>query len=195
MQQLFKTIKGLWSLLVGLKITGVELCKPWITVHYPREQVDNISSFRGHIELVPAPEDPLLPRCIMCLKCAEACPSQCITVRAHIKGDGNGHSSHVEALMLAPEVESPYSIHRTPPPEKIERVLDAFGLNFGLCSLCGLCVQSCPVGAIRFSRNAYLIGTTRKHFELDLLARLKTPMRSTVSTRTDLNGADVLWKN
>jgi NADH-quinone oxidoreductase subunit I len=195
MQQLLKTIKGLWSLLVGLKITGVELCKPWITVHYPREQVDNIGSYRGHIELVSTPEDPLTPRCIMCQRCAEACPSQCITVRAHVKDDENGHGDHDEGLMLAPDVPSPYSIHRMPPPEKIERVLDAFGLNFSLCSLCGLCVQSCPVGAIRFSRNAYLIGTVRQHFELDLLARLKASMESSVVTRMDLNGADGLWKN
>jgi hypothetical protein len=30
------------------------------------------------------------------------------------------------------------------------------------------------VDAIRFSRNAYLVGTTRQSFDLDLLARLKS---------------------
>ena len=104
MKRLIKTLKGLWSLIVGLKITGVELVKPWLTVHYPRQEVTNLSSFRGHIELMPAAGDPLTSRCIMCWKC----------------------------------------------------------------------VEICPVDAIRFSRNAYLVGTTRQSFDLDLLARLKS---------------------
>jgi formate hydrogenlyase subunit 6/NADH:ubiquinone oxidoreductase subunit I len=37
-------------------------------------------------------------------------------------------------------------------------------------------VQSCPVDAIRFSRNSYLVGTTRQSFELDLLERLRNPV-------------------
>ena len=51
MNRFLKTLKSLWSLVVGLKITGVELWKPWLTVHYPRQEVDNVASFRGHIEL------------------------------------------------------------------------------------------------------------------------------------------------
>ena len=47
-------------------------------------------------------------------------------------------------------------------------------LNYSLCSLCGLCVQSCPTGAIRFSQNVYLVGRTREELELDLMARLKS---------------------
>jgi hypothetical protein len=34
------------------------------------------------------------------------------------------------------------------------------------------------VDAIRFSRNAYLVGPTRQSFELDLLARLKSQAAS-----------------
>jgi len=174
MKRLIKTLKGLWSLIVGLKITGVELFKPWITVHYPRQEVTNISSFRGHIELMPATDDPLTPRCIMCWKCVEICPSRCISLRMHVKGEEPGQAGADPGLLLAPEVKSPYSVHLAPPPEKIERVLDSYRLNYSLCSLCGLCVQTCPVDAIRFSRNAYLVGTTRQSFDLDLMARLKS---------------------
>ncbi|MGE5257643.1 MAG: 4Fe-4S binding protein [Hyphomicrobiales bacterium] len=179
MKRLVKTLKGLWSLIVGLKITGVELFKPWITVHYPRQEVTNLASFRGHIELMPATDDPLAPRCIMCWKCVEICPSRCISLRMHVRGEEPGKSSADTGLLLAPEVKSPYSVHLAPPPEKIERVLDSYRLNYSLCSLCGLCVQSCPVDAIRFSRNAYLVGTTRQSFDLDLLARLKSRAAST----------------
>ena len=171
MKRLFKTLKGLWSLVVGLKITGVELFKPWLTVHYPRQEVDNLAGYRGHIELMPAADDPLTARCIMCWKCVEICPSRCISLRMHAKGEEAGAAD--SGLFLGPEVKSPFSAHLAPPPDKIERVLDSFRLNYSLCSLCGLCVQSCPVDAIRFSRNAYLVGTTRQSFELDLLARLR----------------------
>lgn len=174
MKQLAKTIKGLWSLLVGLKITGIEFCKPWLTVHYPRQEVDNLSSYRGHIELVPTAADPTAPRCLICWTCADICPSRCITIRAHALGEESGQSAGGGPLLLGPEVPAPYSQHLAPPPEKIERVLDVFQLNFSLCSLCGLCVQSCPADAIRFSRNSYLAGKDRKDFEFDLIARLKS---------------------
>jgi len=172
MKHLFKTLQSLWSLVVGLKITGVELFKPWLTVHYPRQEVENLAGYRGHIELVPAADDPSTPRCIMCWKCVEICPSRCISLRMHAIGEGAEAAD--PGLLLAPEVKSPYSAHLAPPPDKIDRVLDNYRLNYSLCSLCGLCVQSCPVDAIRFSRNSYLVGTTRQHFELDLLARLKS---------------------
>jgi NADH-quinone oxidoreductase subunit I len=172
MKRFFKTINSLWSLVIGLKITGVELFKPWLTVHYPRQEVQNLASYRGHIELVPEADDPVTPRCIMCWKCVEICPSRCISLRLHVKGEEAGTTAADSGLMLAPVVKSPYSAHLAPPPDKIERVLDSYRLNFSLCSLCGLCVQICPADAIRFSRNAYLVGTTRQSFELDLLARL-----------------------
>ncbi len=178
MKRLFQNIKGLWSLLVGLKVTGGELIKPWLTVHYPRQEVENLSSYRGHIELVPATDDPLTPRCIMCWKCVEICPSRCISLRMHATGEAGVAAADDPGLLLAPEVKSPYSAHLAPPPDKIERILDSYRLNYSLCSLCGLCVQICPVDAIRFSRNAYLVGTTRQSFELDLLARLKSQAAS-----------------
>lgn len=178
MKRLFKTLQGLWSLVVGLKITGVELFKPWLTVHYPRQEVENLPSYRGHIELVPAADDPLNPRCIMCWKCVEICPSRCISLRMHATGEDSATAADDPGLLLAPEMKSPYSTHLAPPPDKIARVLDSYRLNYSLCSLCGLCVQSCPVDAIRFSRNAYLVGTSRQSFELDLLARLKSQAAS-----------------
>lgn len=173
MSHLFKTLKGLWSLVVGLKITGVEVFKPWLTVHYPRQEVDNLAGFRGHIELVPKDDDPQTPRCIMCWKCVEICPSRCISLRLHVLGEEPGKRPADGGLLLGPDVASPYSTRQTPPPEKIERVLDAYRVSYSFCSLCGLCVQSCPADAIRFSRNAYLVGTSRDTFDIDLIARLR----------------------
>jgi NADH-quinone oxidoreductase subunit I len=172
MQSLMKALKGLWSLAVGLRITAVELVKPQITVHYPRQEVMNLATYRGHIELVPQDAEPQTPRCIMCWRCVDICPSRCITLRMHVKGEEAGRAADL-GLRLSPDVLLADSQHRTPPPDQIERILDVYRLNFSLCSLCGLCVQSCPVDAIRFTGNAYLVGTTRQTFDIDLLGRLK----------------------
>ena len=178
MKRLKKTISGLWSLIVGLKITGIELCKPWITTRYPYREVENLSSFRGHIELVAKDDEPVAPRCVICWTCSDVCPSRCISIRAHVVGeDAVAHASD-GGLLLAPAVSSPHSRHSAPAPERIERALDSFQLNYSLCSLCGLCVQNCPAEAIRFSRNFYLVGTSRQDFQIDLLARLKSQART-----------------
>jgi NADH-quinone oxidoreductase subunit I len=47
-----------------------------------------------------------------------------------------------------------------------------FTYDFTLCSLCGTCVETCPVGSLRFSNDAYLASTNKKNFFYDLLARL-----------------------
>lgn len=172
MQALANALKGVWSLIVGLRITGGELVKPTLTVHYPRREVENLATYRGHIELMPLAGDPQTPRCIMCWRCVEICPSRCISLRLHVKGEAPGPAAD-PGLRLAPEVPAPHSRHLAPPPDTIERELDAFRLNYSLCSLCGLCVQSCPADAIRFSRNAYLVGTSRQAFDIDLLERLR----------------------
>jgi NADH-quinone oxidoreductase subunit I len=188
MQSLMKALKGLWSLAVGLRITAGELIKPQITVHYPRQVVENLGTFRGHIELVPQDADPRTPRCIMCWRCVDICPSRCITLRMHIKGEEGGRTAD-PGLRLSPDIQLPYSQHRTPPPDRIERVLDVYRLNYSLCSLCGLCVQSCPVDAIRFTGNAYLVGTTRQTFEIDLLGRLRQRADSRAASRDTARAA------
>ncbi|MEW6259922.1 MAG: 4Fe-4S binding protein [Thermodesulfobacteriota bacterium] len=170
MAMVAKTLKRLWSLVVGLEVTGKEFFKPWLTVHYPRQQVDNLDSYRGHIELVPRDDDPAIPRCIMCSRCQDICPSRCITIAFHPVENGD---MAPKPLWLNPEIVSPGSRGALPAPERIERVLDRFLLNYSLCSLCGLCVQNCPVAAIRFSKHVYFCGTSREAFHLDLLERMQ----------------------
>lgn len=167
-----KTLKGLWSLIVGLKVTGKEFCRPWITVHYPRQEVTNLDSYRGHIDLVPTSDDPRKPLCIVCRRCEEICPSGCIRIEGHMPGEETGQ---VRQLLLISGVPLPGSGAREPvnAAEKTLRVLDGFALNYNLCSLCGLCVQTCPVSSLTFSQDVYLAGASRKDFELDLLQRLK----------------------
>jgi NADH-quinone oxidoreductase subunit I len=173
-----KTLKGLWSLIVGLKVTGKEFCRPWITVHYPRQEVTNLDTYRGHIDLVPYVDNPLKPLCIVCRRCEETCPSSCIKIDGHMPGEENGDP--VRQLLLISNVPLPNSAAREPihAADKTLRVLDGFKLNYNLCSLCGLCVQICPVSSLTFSQDVYLAGGSRKDFEFDLLQRLKGRAKS-----------------
>jgi NADH-quinone oxidoreductase subunit I len=173
-----KTLKGLWSLIVGLKVTGKEFCRPWITVHYPRQEVTNLDSYRGHIDLVPYSDNPLKPLCIVCRRCEEVCPSGCIHIEGHVPGEDK--DDPVRQLLLISNVPLPHSAAREPicATDKTLRVLDGFSLNYNLCSLCGLCVQSCPVSSLTFSQDVYLAGASRKEFEFDLLQRLKDRSRN-----------------
>jgi NADH-quinone oxidoreductase subunit I len=173
MNAIAQTIKSLWSLVVGLKITSVEFMKPQITVHFPRQEVSNLGTYRGHIDLVPLANDPNTPRCIMCGYCAQTCPSGCITLKFHMVGEPTSASQRRQ-LLLGLEVPVPRSVASIPPGTRIERVLDGFHLDYNYCSLCGLCVQGCPVGSLAFSRDAYLVGTSREDFQFDLLARLRS---------------------
>lgn len=174
MDYLRKVLSGLWSLIVGLKITGIEFVKPQITIHYPRKEVHNLDTYRGHVDLVAMPGDPATPRCVVCYTCVDTCPSGCLSLQCHVDGEeppakGDAH----QELMLGLEVAIPQSSPKAPPADRIVRVLDGFRLNYNLCSLCGLCVQSCPVSSLTFSRDVYLAGTARSDFEYDLLGRLK----------------------
>lgn len=171
MATLGQTVKGLWSLIVGLKVTGIEFFKPKLTVHYPRKEVDNLGTYRGHVDLVPRDDDPLTAKCIACGQCAEACPSGCLSLTMHVEGEQI--LAEARPLSLGLDITLPGTLRKPPPPEHMTRVLDAFYLNYNYCSLCGLCVQTCPVGSLKFSREAYLAGQGRQEFEYNLLTRLR----------------------
>ncbi|SDB37963.1 NADH-quinone oxidoreductase subunit I [Desulfonatronum thiosulfatophilum] len=164
-----EAMTGAWSMLVGLKVTTSNFFQPTITVHYPRETVDTLEGFRGHIELVCTEDDPLRSKCITCGACAQLCPSNCITVR--------GQRTVLESAILPPhpdilalplefrkKVSHPAEMHREP---------ESFHLDYNYCSLCGLCVQNCPAGAIRFSSDVYLASEQLEDFQYDLLVRMR----------------------
>ena len=76
----FKEILGgLWTLLVGMKLTAKYAFAPTITCHYPFETLPITPNFRGHTDLV-IDLDTASDKCIVCMMCQNTCPSQCITV-------------------------------------------------------------------------------------------------------------------
>ncbi len=167
-----KAVGALWSMVVGLRVTGTNFLRPQETIHYPRQEVPRefLETFRGHVELVGTDEDPAKPRCVGCGLCAELCPSSCLRVDAE---DIPGAVAPPAAPTSIAGVLMPVLKFKTAPPSQTPpRRLLAYHYTYHTCSLCGLCVQNCPAGSLRFSANVYLSGTSRQDFEIDLMRRL-----------------------
>ena len=166
MRCLFRKLADLWSLVTGLFITGKYFCSPQLTVHYPRATVEPeaAESFRGPIELVGLPKKPDTPKCISCMICVTACPSKCITIR---KSPAPKLSAEEEKAFAETEARGE-TVKRPAAPKNPS----LWHYDFTLCSLCGCCVEACPVKSIKFSNDMYLSGTSREDFNQDLLARL-----------------------
>ena len=85
--------------------------------------------------------------CIACKSCEKACPSDCIFVEGEKKEGEKGKS------------------------------VTQFGLDFTKCSLCGACVEACPVKptkAIAFSKRYNLAGPMKTVYaKLDLVKDLE----------------------
>ena len=162
-----KTVLGIWSLVVGLFITGKYFVSRKRTVYYPREVVrkEDTEAFRGPIELIGLPKDPATPKCISCMLCVQACPSNCISVKRS------------PAPVMTPEQQKEFdeATARGENPKKPAAPKNPaeYHYDFTYCSLCACCVEACPVNSIRFSNELYLSGTRREDFDMDLLARLK----------------------
>ncbi len=164
---IWQPVKDCWSLIVGLKITGKYFCKPLITVHYPREVIDseNLSTFGGHVEQIGKPKDPATPKCISCMMCATNCPSRCLTV---VKQKAPKPTPEQEQAMAEAKEKGEKVVKPKAPKNPAK-----FTYDYSLCSLCGTCIDVCPVKSLKFSNNIYWVATSRKEMKLDLLARLK----------------------
>lgn len=137
-------VTGFWSLCVGMGIVLRHAFKKPVTVQYPYESVKLPARFRGHIELKR--DEKGQPKCIACMACQRACPSNCIDL------DGQK------------------------PEGATRKVVTRYNLNFTTCSLCGLCVESCNFDALQFSKDYTLTSVRKEDFHMDLMkAKEKNP--------------------
>ncbi len=115
--------KGLWSLLVGMKVTGKEFITPKVTEQYPenRKTLKIADRFRGTLTLIE--DENGNNRCVACGICQLNCPNGTIKV-------------------LSSKV--------TTEDGKTKRVLDKYMYDLGSCTFCQLCVITCPHDALKF---------------------------------------------
>ena len=133
--------QGLWSLFLGMGITFKEFFKPVVTVPYPYETIQMPDRYRGHVELIEDEEGK--PKCIVCMACQRACPSDCISLKGE-KVEGSK-----------------------------KKALTSYMLDFTRCSLCGSCVEACKFDALEFSKEYNLASRRKEDFYFDLLKRLE----------------------
>lgn len=163
----FRNIADLWSLIVGLGVTGKYFTQRTLTQHYPRQVVvdEDIETYRGPIQMVGKPKTPEKPKCIACMMCMNVCPSNCFTI---VKAKPPKPTPEEEQAMKEAE-ERGEKPKKPKAPKEPSRVV----YDFSLCSLCGTCIENCPVGSLEYSHEIYWVWTDRKEAKIDLLARLK----------------------
>ncbi len=179
LRNIVRPIVDCWSLFVGLRVTGKYFVGKNITVHYPRETVDREveNTFGGPIELIGKPKDPETPKCISCMMCVTNCPSKCLTV---VKQKAPALTPEQEAEKKRCEEAGEKFVAPKAPKNPAKFIYD-----FTLCSLCGTCIENCPAKSLQYSNNIYLVGTSRKEFKLDLLARLKKQAAEAPAAETE----------
>jgi len=130
MRSLFKYLqyiyKGIVNLMLGMKITMINLFRPKITEQYPenRETMVMFERFRGLLQMPHNEKNE--HKCTACGICQMNCPNGSITVISKTETDaGSGKS---------------------------KRVLDRYQYDLGSCIFCDICVQVCPQDAIEWSQ-------------------------------------------
>ena len=119
------------TLFEGFAVTFSYMMHPPITFQYPDRtplplQDTLPSRYRGHLYVN-------LDQCISCLLCEKACPIECIKIE----------DVRIEKIMIT-------DVDGRPTPKVKEPTL--FNINMYKCMYCGLCVDPCPTGAIRFTK-------------------------------------------
>ena len=84
----------LTELLAGLSVTGRNLFRRKITLHYPEEKTPVSPRFRGLHALRRYPNGE--ERCIACKLCEAVCPALAITIESEVAPDGTRRTTRYD---------------------------------------------------------------------------------------------------
>ncbi len=117
--------------------------KDIVTVQYPEDRRPYPARARGKHRLMRRDDNQV--RCVACMLCATACPSNCITIVAAESADHD-----------------------------IEKVPSTFEIDLLKCIYCGFCEEACPCDAIRMDSGVHALPTVtrkaQKTAKIDLLS-------------------------
>jgi NADH-quinone oxidoreductase subunit I len=114
--------QGLFTILIGMKVTFKHLFVPAVTIQYPtvKPQMPERERNRLYVNM----DD-----CIGCDQCARACPVNCI---------------EIETVKSLPEED----LGKTSNGKKKVLWVTKFDIDFAKCCYCQLCVFPCPTDCI-----------------------------------------------
>ena len=121
-QYLKNTWEGIWTVLIGMKITFKHLFVPSVTIQYPDVKVPLPERVRNRLYVN-------MDDCIGCDQCARACPVNCITI---------------ETVKSLPTED----LGRTSNDKKKALWVTKFDIDIAKCCYCQLCVFPCPTECI-----------------------------------------------
>lgn len=121
-QYFLDTWSGIWTVLVGMKITFKHLFTPSVTIQYPDVKLELPERARNRLYVN-------MDDCIGCDQCARACPVSCITIETvkSVPGEDLGKTSNGKKKALW---------------------VTQFDIDFAKCCCCQLCVYPCPTECI-----------------------------------------------
>jgi len=123
LKQYFKdSWEGIWTVLVGMKITFKHLFVPNVTIQYPSVRVPMPERVRNRLYVN-------MDDCIGCDQCSRACPVSCISI---------------DTVKSLPSED----LGVTSNGKKKALWVTKFDIDFAKCCYCQLCVFPCPTECI-----------------------------------------------